>query len=309
MTYEQFEYQVINMLLAGDDPRLEKFRNQIWHLEVLSRYETKSGFVTTFSAPPALANGDIKSKFSGMTIEIEALGKVDIELLVENGLINSLRGTFIGTLGYSAILSHFDRLNFYYRNGRSSDIYFYSSDPSVAKEEPLPVSEAPVEHVEDTIEDDVQHPPQAMNDKQSQPVAQEATTVIPATGISEEDKHFEVETPDIAPTSPQAPSIVSGSPMTLGELVGYGDQPKRTPETPKRDMLYKNDEKNRRMQESLDALAFDDENDWEKSLVDTMKKKNNKVRIAIIVVCFLVGSLIGAIGMMLMLGIDLPFIN
>lgn len=316
MTYEQFEYQVINMLLAGDDPRLETFKQQIWHLEVLSRYETKSGFVTAFKAPSALESRGVKSKISGMTIEAGTLGKVEIELAIENGLITSLRGTFTGTLDYSTILSHIDHLHFYYRNGRSSDLYFYDNDVPASKEgSPLSLK-AEAEHMGRSTVGEHQSLAQVAVNTPKRPVTQEQMlATAPILEVPRESPPLETKPTYDPPTLPQESLSTTESPTTLGNLVNYDDQPKRVsgvPEAPgalKDDRLYKDEEKNRRMQETLEALAFDDGNDWGSPEDSPIKEKNKKIRTMIIVVCFLVGSLIGIVGMMLMLGIDIPFIN
>jgi len=308
MTYEQFEYQVINMLLVGEDPRLEKFRQQIWHLEVLSRYETASGFVTTFTAPPSLASAGVRSKFSGMTIEVLSLGKMEVELVVENGLISSLRGTFSGDVTYSEILANVDHLRFYYRNGKSSDIYFYSNlTPTKADPPPFEEVEEPVEDVIDASED---LSSQVVSEVESSPIDQEAILDPPPLEILDESTQLDEEISNPVFSPPQASSPTSRAPMTLGELVGYDSGEKATIALPVNEEVPSEiDEKNRQIQQSLDSLVFDGEEDQEVEMLDVAEKRKRRIRLAIVVICFLIGGILGVISMTLILGIEIPFIS
>ena len=128
MTYEKFEHKVLGMLLEGNDPRFEKLIAQTWELEVLSRNETDSGFNVNFLAPSPLAIKEPDGKISGVVVKLSGSEIINLELVIKNGLINSLEGNFIVEMNYAELIKSFNALTFSYKNEKASEPNFPSDN-------------------------------------------------------------------------------------------------------------------------------------------------------------------------------------
>jgi hypothetical protein len=98
---EEFERQVMNGLLAGDDPLLETLRRQYAEATVRGREMTATGFVTRFEVPGHVPAIDRKLlHLDDLQVEIEgAKTPADTSVHVHNGKLRSLEcfvydGTF-----------------------------------------------------------------------------------------------------------------------------------------------------------------------------------------------------------------------
>jgi len=284
MTYEQFEYQVISMLLAGGDPRLEEYRKQIWHLEAASRYETKSGFVTTFRMPSSLTKNGIRSKFYGLTIEVQNRGEADIELTAENGAISSLRGTFIGEINYADLLENFDQLYIQYQNGSSSDMHFYSGGTFEEVDEPI-------EKVVKLQVEEVKQPPI----QEEPPLAKQGTITL-----GELMRQTTQESPDVTKLEQVLPQVEDRyQPQVTREMPDAVKLEQMLPKVEEVEDRYQ------RIEERLEKLSFEAE-----VAADAMEtEKRNITRSVIILLCFIIGCIFGAIFMMLFLGVEIPFLS
>jgi hypothetical protein len=92
MTLETFERQVMDGLLAGDDPILETLRQQYAVATVRDRERTTSGFVTRYEVPATAPLVDRKLlHLDDLQIELEGVTTpVDASVHVHNGRLRSL---------------------------------------------------------------------------------------------------------------------------------------------------------------------------------------------------------------------------
>jgi len=132
MTYEKFEHKVLEMLLEGNDPRLEKLLVQTWDKEVVSRKETETGFVVQFLVPPILAIDEKEGRILGVEIRHLEQPLLDLELIIKDGLINSLEATYTTQTTYAEVVSRYNELTFVFSNETASDVNFHSDhhDPN-----------------------------------------------------------------------------------------------------------------------------------------------------------------------------------
>lgn len=101
MKLEEFEKQVMDGLLAGDDPLLETLRRQYEGATVRDREMTAMGFVTRFDVPESIPPIDRKLlHLDDLQIELEgAEAPADTSVHIHHGRIRSLEcfvyeGTF-----------------------------------------------------------------------------------------------------------------------------------------------------------------------------------------------------------------------
>ena len=92
MSIEEFEQQVMNALLAGDDPLLASLRAQYEVASVRDREMNANGFITRFEVPVSAAPVDRKLlHLDDLQVEVEgAKTPVDTALNVHNGRLRSL---------------------------------------------------------------------------------------------------------------------------------------------------------------------------------------------------------------------------
>ncbi|MCL1990591.1 MAG: hypothetical protein FWG67_06855 [Defluviitaleaceae bacterium] len=128
MTYEKFEHKVIEMLLEGTDPKLEKLLMQARDGEVVSREENATGFTVAFSVPSFLAVDELAGTISGVTVKHSNTPILQLELIIKAGLVNQLNGTYTAKINYSEALSLYDELTLTYANGKSSELNFRSHE-------------------------------------------------------------------------------------------------------------------------------------------------------------------------------------
>ena len=131
MTYEKFEHKVIGMLLEGDDPRLEKLIAQTWDFEVLSRDETEMGFTVKFLSPASIAIDESEGRIFGVEVKISEDETINLELVIKDGLIDRLKGTFTTEMGYADVIKRYSELSFGYKNNKSSEINFHSDNQNL----------------------------------------------------------------------------------------------------------------------------------------------------------------------------------
>lgn len=93
MNIEDFERQIVNALLAGDDPLLETLRAQYKSASVKSREVEDEGFTTYFDVPKDMPLVDRKHlHLDDLQVELE--GKptpVDTALEIRDGRLRSLQ--------------------------------------------------------------------------------------------------------------------------------------------------------------------------------------------------------------------------
>ena len=128
MTYEKFEHTVLKMLLAGDDPRLELLRDQIDELEVLAREETEMGFTVRLMAPASIAINESEGRIFGLEAKLTDTETINLELVLKDGLLDRLKGTFTSELSYADVITRGDELQFLYKNGKSAELNFHADD-------------------------------------------------------------------------------------------------------------------------------------------------------------------------------------
>ena len=89
------ERDVLEMLLAGNDARLEQLRGQLDACRVRSREMTGVGFWTSLAVPPGIegvGNG-LRTRLSDVVATIEGLEHgAGFVLFIENGLLDNLEG-------------------------------------------------------------------------------------------------------------------------------------------------------------------------------------------------------------------------
>lgn len=122
MTYEKFEYKAIGMLLEGDDPRLKMLSSQLLNMEVLLRYETETGFNIKYLSDATLATSDTSGSVFGLEVRLSDYPIAHLELIITNGLIDQMIGTYTFEMTYSEVIAHFDELTFVYENGYSPQV-------------------------------------------------------------------------------------------------------------------------------------------------------------------------------------------
>ena len=92
MTLEEFERQVMEGLLAGDDPLLEALRRQYAEATVRDRETTAAGFITRFDVPDSVP--PIERKLLHLDdLQIQLAGvatPADTSVHVHNGRLRSL---------------------------------------------------------------------------------------------------------------------------------------------------------------------------------------------------------------------------
>jgi len=126
MTYEKFEYKVLGMLLEGNDPRLERLLAQTWDSEVLSRDETEMGFNVKYLAPAPLAINESEGRIFGVEAKLSENEIINLELIITDGLIDRLKGTFTSEMSYADLVKRYNDLTFSYKNENSSEVNFLS---------------------------------------------------------------------------------------------------------------------------------------------------------------------------------------
>jgi len=126
MTYEKFEYKVLGMLLEGNDPRLERLLAQTWDSEVLSRDETEMGFNVKYLAPAPLAINESEGRIFGVEVKLSENEIINLELVIKDGLIDRLKGTFTSEMSYADLVKRYNDLTFSYKNENSSEVSFLS---------------------------------------------------------------------------------------------------------------------------------------------------------------------------------------
>lgn len=92
MTLEEFEKQIMNALLAGDDPLLDALRAQYAVATVRDRERTATGFVTRFEVPESAAPIERKlMHLDDLQVELEgATTPAETSVHVHNGRLRSL---------------------------------------------------------------------------------------------------------------------------------------------------------------------------------------------------------------------------
>jgi hypothetical protein len=92
VTLEALEREVMNALLAGDDPLLETLREQYAAAIVRDRERTSSGFVTRFEVPATAPAIDRKlMHLDDLQVELEGVpAPLDAAVHVQNGRLQSL---------------------------------------------------------------------------------------------------------------------------------------------------------------------------------------------------------------------------
>jgi len=128
MTYEKFEHKVISMLLEGDDPRLEKLVAQTWDFEVLSRDKTQMGFTVKFLSPSLMAIDELEGRIFGVEVRLSESELINLELVIKDGLIERLKGTFTAQMSYEDVIKRYNDLTFHYKDGKSSEVNFHSDN-------------------------------------------------------------------------------------------------------------------------------------------------------------------------------------
>lgn len=128
MTYEKFEHTVLKMLLAGNDQRLELLREQELDLEVLAREETEMGFTVRLMAPAPIAITESEGRIFGVEAKLSDTETINLELVLKNGLIDRLKGTFTSDMTYADVIRRGDELQFLYKNGESAELNFHADD-------------------------------------------------------------------------------------------------------------------------------------------------------------------------------------
>ena len=284
MTYEQFEYEVINRLLASTRPKLKRFRKQIRHLKVLTRHETETGFVTTFSAPSILAFDDTSSTADGMTIELPTGDKVDIDLTIKNGLIESLNGVFIGDLRYADLLRHFNQLIFTQNNPDST------ADPATAAptetepdqdDNPAFALDAAEEHQSD---DDLEEPDQKH--------------LVAADPVSATVDLESVEQEELSPEADEASELEEADQVEGARDLFFQAPTEKSDEQPdevKDEELPKKDE-------SPYTLIVDNEEALKDDFPEFPEEKKGKIPAQLIIMCVIIGIMIGALFALVFLG-------
>jgi len=120
MTYEKFEHQVIKMLLESEDSRLGSLFEQYLDAEVISRKETEMGFSVEFLTSERLAVGNMAAHIWGVEAKISETEIVKLELVINNGLVDRLKGVFTSKIPYAELVSRFNDIAFSYENGETS---------------------------------------------------------------------------------------------------------------------------------------------------------------------------------------------
>jgi hypothetical protein len=95
VTFEEFEKQIMEKLLSGNDPNLEKLRTQYSTAEVKSRKFTGTGFYTNFQPDMTLPKVVGKQKFHFGDLKVDLKGVksgVGFVLFIADGYINYLEG-------------------------------------------------------------------------------------------------------------------------------------------------------------------------------------------------------------------------
>lgn len=128
MTYEKFEHKVISMLLEGDDPRLEKLVAQTWDFEVLSRDKTQMGFTVKFLSPSLMAIDELEGRIFGVEVRLSESELINLELVIKDGLIERLKGTFTAQMSYEDVIKRYNDLTFHYKDGKSCEVNFHSDN-------------------------------------------------------------------------------------------------------------------------------------------------------------------------------------
>jgi len=128
MTYEKFEHTVLNMLLAGNDQRLEQLRDQADDLEVLVREETEMGFTVRLMAPAPIAISESEGRIFGVEVKLTDAETINLELVLKDGLLDRLKGTFTSEMSYADVITRSDELQFLYKNGESAELNFHADD-------------------------------------------------------------------------------------------------------------------------------------------------------------------------------------
>lgn len=128
MTYEKFENTVLGMLLASEDPRLILLRKQVDYLEVLVREETEMGFTIRFLAPSPIAISEPAAHIFGVEAKFSDDEIINLELVIKDGLIERLKGTFTSELTYANVILRANELHFSYKNGNSPEVTFHTTN-------------------------------------------------------------------------------------------------------------------------------------------------------------------------------------
>ena len=160
MTYEKFEHKVIGMLLEGNDPKLERLLTQAWDREVISRIDEAAGFTVEFLAPSPLALDEPEGRVFGVEVELSDQPILHLELMIKDGLINQLNGTYLIETNYSEIISRYNELTFIYTNQNSSvtdfpsdyhdpnEVTFVKNIATISKEIDANISNLPIDRDE-----------------------------------------------------------------------------------------------------------------------------------------------------------------
>lgn len=93
MTVTELESAVLEKLLAGEHPLLEKLRAQLAFCRVKRRNMTGHGFYTYFDVGDAPSAGDLNLHFGDVVAAIEGMADgAGFELYIENGRLSMLEG-------------------------------------------------------------------------------------------------------------------------------------------------------------------------------------------------------------------------
>jgi len=128
MTYEKFEHKVIGMLLKGEDPILEKLKEQAWDLEVLARTETDMGINIRFTLSKRLKIEEKLERVYGLGVKLKDEEVAQFELVMYDGLIDRLKGVFKDGVTYKSLINNSDALIFYYKTNETSELLFQNSE-------------------------------------------------------------------------------------------------------------------------------------------------------------------------------------
>ena len=201
MTYEKFEHHTMRMLLQGDDLRVERLFDQYLDAEVLSREESEGGFTVYFLAPAAIAINESEGRIFGVEVSTPDNTRVNLELVIKDGLIDRLKGTFTAEMSYAQLIQIGSQLTFSYKNENTSEITFQTDEPesevtfvknisTLSKEIGVRVGVEQIEEApsinETTSLERVDTTPEALSIDNAQPEAeQEITEEIPLIATSE----------------------------------------------------------------------------------------------------------------------------
>lgn len=153
MTYEKFEHTAIKMLLTGDDPRLAILSEQASELEILAREKTEKGFNIKYWTPYPQKITEAEGRIFGVEARFSDTDVINLELVIKDGFIERLKGTFTADFDYSEVVNRGEDLEFIYKNEASE--FNFHSDNHDHEEVTFVKGAAPVIAEPEIIEDSV----------------------------------------------------------------------------------------------------------------------------------------------------------